>query len=90
MVFSYMRICCSLEEAMARYVRWIGGPRLGCRSCSRKVTELTSHWTKVSQQLLGLAVFVYESKGWAVIEEVSGSRGWSLPRSGSRSPRMAI
>jgi hypothetical protein len=29
MVFSYLRVRCPLEEAMARYGRWIGRPELG-------------------------------------------------------------
>lgn len=28
MVFSYLRIRCPVEEAMARYGRWIGAPEL--------------------------------------------------------------
>jgi hypothetical protein len=29
MVFSYIRLHCSVEDAMARYGRWVGEPELG-------------------------------------------------------------
>ena len=75
MVFSYIRIRCSVEEAMARYGRWIGRPALGAPQWVRERDTIDLALNKQSQQWLGLAVFFYESNGWAVIEEVSGGLG---------------
>lgn len=69
-VSSYVRIRCPLEEAMARYGRWIGQPELG-------PPRLVPEHDKIDLALadgdwLGLAVFVYASGPWTVFEELSG------------------
>jgi hypothetical protein len=79
MVFSYIRIRCSVEEAMARYGRWIGRPALGVPQLIPEDDRIDLALDEGSQQWLGLAVFVYESEGWAVIEEVSGGLGLEPP-----------
>jgi len=74
MVFSYIRMRCSAQDAMGRYGRWIGRPALG-------PPQLIAEGRRVDlaldedQQWLGLAVFVYESEEWAIIEELSGGLG---------------
>ena len=78
MVFSYIRIRCSVEEAMARYGRWIGRPALGGPQLIPEGDRIDLALDK-DQQWLGLAVFFYESDGWAVIEEVSGGLGLEPP-----------
>jgi hypothetical protein len=70
MVSSYVRIRCSLEDAMARYARWIGQPELGR-------PRLVPERDKIDLALkhgdwVGLAVFVYAADPWTVIEELSG------------------
>jgi hypothetical protein len=70
MVFSYVRLRCPVEEAMARYGRWIGLPELGPPRlvAERDAIDLASpdgDWS-------GLAVFIYASGPWSVIEELSG------------------
>jgi hypothetical protein len=70
MVFSYVRMRCPLEEAMARYGRWIGNPELGP---PRLVAERDAIDLALQEgDWLGLAVFIYPSGGWTVIEELSG------------------
>jgi len=69
-VASYVRMRCALEEAMARYGRWIGAPELGPPRLvrDRDVYDLAfadGNW-------LGLAVFIYASGPWTVFEEHSG------------------
>jgi hypothetical protein len=75
MVFSYIRIRCSVEDAMARYGRWIGRPQLGAPRLVPERDKIDLALDGPSEQWLGLAVFVYESAGWAVIEEISGGLG---------------
>jgi hypothetical protein len=79
MVLSYIRIPCSVEEAMARYGRWIGRPALGAPRLIPEGDRIDLALDKASQEWLGLAVFVYESDGWAVVEEVSGGLGVETP-----------
>lgn len=69
-VSSYVRIRCPLEEGMARYGRWIGAPELGPPRLvpERDIFDLAFS----DEQPLGLAVFVFASDPWTVIEEVSG------------------
>jgi hypothetical protein len=74
MVFSYIRIPCSAEAAMARYGRWVGRPALGPPQLIPEGRRIDLALDE-DQQWLGLAVFVYESEGWAIIEEVSGGLG---------------
>jgi hypothetical protein len=70
MVSSYVRMRCPLEEAMARYGRWIGLPELGPPRlvAERDATDLASP----DGDWLGLAVLIYASGPWTVIEELSG------------------
>jgi hypothetical protein len=73
MVFSYLRLRCPVEEAMARYGRWIGKAELG-------PPQLVRERDKIDLALqdgdwLGLAVFIYASGPWTVVEEVSGGLG---------------
>jgi hypothetical protein len=78
MVFSYIRIRCSVDDAMARYGRWIGRPELGPpRLVPERDTIALALYER--EQWLGLAVFFFESDGWAVVEEVSGGLGQEPP-----------
>ena len=70
MVSSYLRIRCPVEEAMARYGQWVGAPEL-------EPPRLVRERDKIDLALeddnwLGLAVFIYASDQWTVIEELSG------------------
>ena len=70
MVSSYVRIHCPLEDALARYGRWIGQPQLA-------PPRLVAERDKIDLALangdwLGLAVFVYACDQWTVFEELSG------------------
>jgi hypothetical protein len=70
MVFSYVRVHCPLEDAMARYGRWIGAPEVGP---PRPVRERDAiDLALADEQWLGLAVFIYASGPWTVFEELSG------------------
>jgi hypothetical protein len=75
MVLSYIRIPCSIEEAMARYGRWIGRPEVAAPRLIPERDRVNLALDAATEEWLGLAVFVYESNGWAVIEEVSGGLG---------------
>ena len=77
MVSSYVRMRCPLEEAMARYGRWIGLPELGPRRlvAERDAIDLASP----DGDWLGLAVFIYASGPWTVIEELSGGLSLRSP-----------
>ena len=69
-VSSYVRLPCPLEEAMARYGRWIGLPEVAPR---RLVPERDAIDLALADgEWMGLAVFVYASAPWTVIEELSG------------------
>ena len=71
MVSSYLRMRCPLEEAMARYGRWIGSPEL---APARLVRERDAIDLALADgEWLGLAVFIYASGPWAVFEELSGA-----------------
>lgn len=69
-VVSYVRLRCPLEEAMARYSRWIRLPEVAPRRLvpEREAIDLALD----DDEWAGLAVFVYASGPWAVIEELSG------------------
>jgi hypothetical protein len=75
MVFSYIRIRCAVEEAMARYGRWVGEPELGPPRLVPERDRIDLALNEGGEEWLGLAVFIYESGGWAIIEEVSGGLG---------------
>jgi hypothetical protein len=70
MVFSYIRIPCPLEEAMGRYGRWIGRPELAPPRLVREGEKIDL--ALADGEWLGLAVYIYESGPWTVIEELSG------------------
>jgi hypothetical protein len=73
MVTSYVRIRCPLDEAMARYGRWIGQPELGP---PRLVPERDAiDLALVDGDWQGLAVFVYAAGPWTVFDELSGGLG---------------
>lgn len=75
MVLGYIRIRCTVDEAMARYARWIGRRALRAPQLIPEDDRFDRALDEAGQQWLGLAVFVYESDGWAVIEEISGGLG---------------
>ena len=67
---SYLRVRRPLEEAMARYGRWIGVPELVPPRLvgNREAIDLAladGNW-------IGLAVYVYAAGPWTVFEELSG------------------
>ena len=67
---SYVRLRLPLEQAMARYGRWIGMPEVAAR---RLVEEREAVDLALSDgEWMGLAVFVYAAGSWTVIEELSG------------------
>jgi hypothetical protein len=69
-VLSYARLRCPLEEAMARYSRWIEVPQV---SPPRLVRERDAIDLALADgEWLGLAVFIYSSGPWTVFEELSG------------------
>lgn len=70
MVSMYVRIRCPLEEARRRYGRWIARPEVEPARVvpERKMIDLAL----TDGEWKGLAVFLYQSGEWAVIEEVSG------------------
>jgi hypothetical protein len=70
MVFSYIRIRCPVEEAMARYGRWIGRPELAPPRLVRERDKIDL--ALADGEWLGLAVYIHESGPWTVIEELSG------------------
>lgn len=69
-VLSYVRLRCPVEEAMARYGRWIGAPEVAPRRLVRERSAIDLALD--DGEWLGLAVFIYESPPWTVIEELSG------------------
>jgi hypothetical protein len=67
---SYLRVRRPLEEAMARYGRWIGAPEIEPPQLvrDREAIDLAldgDNWR-------GLAVFIYAAGPWTVFEELSG------------------
>jgi hypothetical protein len=69
-VSSYTRLRCPLDEGLARYNRWIGVPEV---VPPRLVPERDAiDLALVDEEWVGLAVFVYASGPWTVIEELSG------------------
>jgi hypothetical protein len=67
---SYVRLRCALEEAIARYGRWIGAPEVAPRRLVRERDAIDL--ALVNDEWVGLAVFIYASGPWTVIEELSG------------------
>ena len=75
MVLSYIRIRCSVEEALARYGRWIEQPALGPPRLIPERDSIDLALDEGGEEWLGLAVFFYELDGWAIVEEISGGLG---------------
>ena len=69
-VLSYVRLRCALAEGLDRYGRWIGTPEVASRRLVRERDAIDL--ALASEEWLGLAVFVYASGPWTVIEELSG------------------
>lgn len=69
-VNSYVRLRCPLDEAMARYGRWIGAPEVHPPQLVRE--REASDLALADEEWLGLAVFIYASGPWTVFEELSG------------------
>jgi hypothetical protein len=67
---SYVRLRCELAEGLDRYGRWIGTPEVAPRQLVRErdAVDLAT----AGEEWLGLAVFIYASGPWTVIEELSG------------------
>ena len=69
MVSTYIRMRCPLEQAMARYGRWVGAPEL---EPARVVPERDAIDLALADgEWRGLAVFIYAADAWTVIEELS-------------------
>jgi hypothetical protein len=79
MVFSYIRMRCAVEEAMTRYGSWVGQPELSPPRLIPENDKIDSALDSGGQEWLGLAVFIFESDGWAVVEELSGGLGLRPP-----------
>ena len=69
-VMSYVRLRCALAEGLDRYGRWIGTPEVAARRLVRE--RDAADLALDNDEWLGLAVFVYASGPWTVIEELSG------------------
>jgi hypothetical protein len=69
-VLSYVRLHCPPAEALDRYGRWIGSPEVAPRRLVRERDAIDL--ALADEEWLGLAVFVYASGPWTVIEELSG------------------
>jgi hypothetical protein len=72
-VSSYVRVRCPVEEAMARYGGWIGLPELAPPRLVRERDGIDL--ALADGEWIGLAVFIYPSHAWTVIEELSGGLG---------------
>ena len=70
MVSTYIRMRCPLEQAMARYGRWVGTPELEPPKLVRDRDAIDL--ALVDGQWRGLAVFIFAADSWTVIEELSG------------------
>jgi hypothetical protein len=68
-VNSYVRLRCPLEEAMARYGQWIGAPEVRPPQVVRERDAIDL--ALADGEWLGLAVFIYPSGPWTVLEELS-------------------
>ena len=79
MVISYVRLSCPLEEAKARYGRWIGAAEVEPAKLvpERKKIDLALE----GEDWAGLAVFIYPVGSWTVIEELSGGLAARSPDS---------
>jgi hypothetical protein len=73
MVSTYLRMRVPLEEAMARYGRWIGQPEVEPPRLVRERDRIDA--ALEDGEWKGLAVFIYASGPWTVFEELSGGLG---------------
>jgi hypothetical protein len=78
-VISYVRMRCSLEDAMVRYSQWIGVPEVSPAQVVRERDMIDL--SLADGEYLGLAVFVYSSGPWTVFEEISGGLAVRSPES---------
>jgi hypothetical protein len=62
MVSSYLRMRCPVEEAMARYGRWVGAPELGPPRLVRERDKIDL--ALADGNWLGLAVYIFASGPW--------------------------
>jgi hypothetical protein len=69
-VLSYVRLRCPLAEGIDRYGRWIGLPEVAPRRLVRERDAIDL--ALADEEWLGLAVFIYASGPWTIIEELSG------------------
>jgi hypothetical protein len=69
-VLSYVRLRCTLADGLNRYGRWIGAPEVAPRELVRERDAIDL--ALADEEWRGLAVFVYASGPWTVIEELSG------------------
>ena len=69
-VLSYVRLRYALAEGLDRYGRWIDAPEVAPRRLVRERDAIDL--ALANEEWLGLAVFVYASGPWTVIEELSG------------------
>jgi hypothetical protein len=67
---SYLRVRCSMPEAMKRYGAWLGAPEVAPPQevAEREAIDLALE----GEQWRGLAVYVFASGPWTVFEENSG------------------
>lgn len=69
-VSSYVRVRCPVAEAMSRYGLWIGAPEVCPPQLVRERDAIDL--ALAEGEWLGLAVFIYASGSWTVLEELSG------------------
>jgi hypothetical protein len=67
---SYLRVRRPLEEAMARYGRWLGEPEIRSPQLVREREAIDL--ALADGDWVGLAVYIYPSGPWTVFEELSG------------------
>jgi hypothetical protein len=70
MVSSYVRIRCPIEETISRYGGWIGLAEAAPRRLVRERDKIDL--ALQNDEWLGLAVYIYGSGPWTVVEELSG------------------
>jgi hypothetical protein len=70
MVISYVRLRCPVDEATARYGAWVGSRELEPPTLVRDRDKIDLSLSNESWR--GLAVYIFPSGDWTVIEELSG------------------
>jgi hypothetical protein len=71
MVFSYVRVRRPLEDAMARYGRWVAEPELEAPRVVRERDAIDLSLENGNWR--GMAVYIYASDGWTVFEDMTGA-----------------